>query len=121
MATYVRPDLAGIDPAELSDYLLSLGIHCRTLLSQEGLVIETDVDAESALASFVPTSTMDWATLKSTYVPPLPAYIADHVQHLRDFRAAVRDGVAVTNAQRDHVIADLIDALRYVNARITDD
>ena len=119
---YLHPEWAGIDPAEVSEYLREQGFHVQTDLHEGALRITTDGDASAALAAFEPTSTMDRENpLSGTYVPPLPPFMRDHVQHLRDYRNAVRGGSQPTNAQTAHAVADLIDAVRYLNARLTDD
>ena len=92
----------------------------RTWAVVEGGVLFTDpalTDAECAelYADFVPSGAGE------DYRPPLPAYIRDHIPHLRDYRAAVRAGQTVTDAQTTHVVADIIDALRYLNAQVTGD
>ena len=125
MADYVRPDLIDIAPAELSDYLLDSGIHCRTHLEDGALHITTDSDASALLEAFVPTSTLDRSDPESsTYVPKVPtqAAIAQHLQHLKDFRNTVRNGgTPPTLAQTQHVIADVIDALRLLDSRLDRD
>lgn len=110
MPRYTRPDLAAIDPAEVSDYLLDRGIACQTRLERAGLVIESKVDATAALAAFVPTSTMDRTVFpfRSDY-KPLPPEKAVPVTRLRVLRDAVRAG-----ADKDPthlLLADLVDTL----------
>lgn len=125
MPSYVRPDLAGIDPAEVSDYLLDQGIRSHTHLEGDGLHIDTDSDASAALAAFTPTSTFDRSDPNSsTYIPRVPssAAVAMHLQHLRDFRSTIRSGgPAPTLAQTQHVLADVIDALRLLDRRLNRD
>lgn len=125
MPSYIRPDLAGIDPAEVSDYLLDQGIRSTTSLEGGGLRIETDLDASAALAIFVPTSTFDRnSPSSSTYVPRVPssAAVATHLQHLKEFRNAIRTGgLPPTLAQTQHVLADVIDALRLLDRRLDRD
>lgn len=125
MPSYVRPDLSGTDPAEVSDYLLDQGIRATTHLEGDGLHIDTDLDASSALANFTPTSTFDRGNPNSsTYVPKVPssAAVAIHLQHLKEFRNAVRSGgLPPTLAQTQHVLADVIDALRLLDRRLDRD
>lgn len=125
MPTYVRPDLRNVDPAEVSDYLLALGIQCQTSGTTGQLVIETDIDATEALAAFVPTSTFDRRTGVSNYIPPIPpsAAVKTHLQHIKDFHRAVRDGTdtAITLDQTRHVVADIVDALRLLDSRLDRD
>lgn len=124
MGEYIRSDLATIHPAELSEFLKSRGIICTTYLDTDGLHINTDIDATAALAAFVPTSTLNRDTLETNYIPSIPsgAAIATHLQHLKDYRANIRNnGPAPTAAQTSHVIADLIDALRFIDSRFDRD
>ena len=125
MSIHDIPALATIDPAEVSDYLLGLGIHASTEIRGGALHIETDKDATNALSAFVPASTFDRATLRTDYVAPVPstAAISAHLAHLKDFRNSVRAGTdgVITVAQTRHVVADIIDALRLLDARLNRD
>jgi len=125
MPTYLRPDLLTIDPAELCDYLLEAGVHSTINRGENALLIITDIDATEALTAFVPTTTQDSVTLISDYIPKIPtsAAIQLHLQHVKDFRQAVRDGTddVITAAQTRHVIADIIDGLRLLDVRLNRD
>lgn len=49
----------------------------------------------------------------------VPVEVSSHLQHLRDFRNTVRQGGTPPSlAQTQHVIADIIDALRLLDARL---
>lgn len=75
----------------------------------------TDEECAALYADFTPSGTDDL-----TYRAPLPDRIRNHVQHLKAFRDAVRSGdtSSITQDQRDHVLADVIDGLYFVNRRI---
>lgn len=124
MPEYTLPHLSSIAPDELVDYLAGLGIAAE-VYDQTGLTIHTDVDATAAIAAFVPASTFNRQAFISDYVPPVPttAAVAAHLQHLRDFRNAIRNGTlpVPTLAQTQHVVADIIDALRLIDARLDRD
>lgn len=76
---------------------------------------EDDALVSAALDGFVPTRSRGGEH-------PLPARWRDHLAHLRDFRDGVRAGTLTpTNAQRDHVIADVIDLLAHVLPRLDTD
>lgn len=96
------------------EWLAERGITSHAWQADDGMHIVTDGDVPAQIAGFVP------ARAKS-FENPLPTYLRDHLVHIRDYRNAVRNGTAVTNAQTTHVIADIIDALRYVNAKVTGD
>lgn len=113
----IRPDLRTADPRELTEHLVLAGIPANVYLDADGLHIITDADPTAALATFVPVKVSN----PEDRLPALPAYVSDHIQHLRDYRTAVRTGQAVTTAQTAHVVADIIDALRLINSRITND
>lgn len=112
MPEIVRPDLASADGIEISDHLRLAGFtSIATWLEDNGLHIDVrdapSVEAiTAALAGWSPTYT------RGTYLGLLPPGVIDHVQHLRDFRDAVRAGQTPSNASTLHVIADLIDAMR---------
>lgn len=110
----VRADLFNASVAEVFKHLLDEGITSQVYKDYDGLHIVTDVDATAAMASFVPSDEEPWQDY-------LPADYRLHLGHLRDYRTAIRNGQAVTNAQTTHVIADIIDALKILNARITGD
>jgi hypothetical protein len=114
------PALLDADPAEISDHLLDAGLHrVETWRSVAGMVIvaqEGDVAVEAALSGFSPTtgSGVLWA--------PLPAAVSQHLQHMKDYREAVRSGsqaaktAGVRQAEAEHVLADIIDALRLIRS-----
>jgi hypothetical protein len=124
MAVYTLPDLAGIDPAELVDFLADRGIAC-VVYDQTGLTVATDSDADAALAAFAPTSTFHRPLFSSDYVGRIPsgAAVATHLQHIKDFRTAIRSGAspAPSLAQTQHVLADVIDGLRLLDPRLNRD
>jgi hypothetical protein len=113
----IRPDLLTADPRELTEHLAVAGIPASLYLDEDGLHIVTDTDPTAALATFTPTLVSD----PEERLPTLPSYVRNHIHHLRDYRDAVRAGQMVTDAQTTHVIADIIDALRFLNRRITQD
>jgi hypothetical protein len=113
----IRADLATADPRELTEHLALAGIPATLYLADDGLHILTDVDPTAALASFVPVAVSD----PEERLPSLPEYVRTHIAHLRDYRQAVRDGQTPTAAQTAHALADVIDALRLLNGRITGD
>lgn len=59
-----------------------------------------------------PTATAD----APFFIEPLPATVADHIQHLRDYLAA--DPATITTPQTVHVVKDLIRAVQYLNRRL---
>lgn len=76
----------------------------------------TDAEIAARFVGYAPSGITDEQLREA-----LPSYLAPHVQHLRDYRAAVRAGQTPTQAQTAHAVADLIDAVRYLNNRITAD
>lgn len=117
--TYLRPDLINANPVELGEYLRVNGVTSAITLTADGLLIETDIDADALMSAFVSTTTRD-----EEFVAPVPASapVATHLQHLKDFRNTVRSGgPAPTLAQTQHVLADVIDALRLLDARLSRD
>jgi hypothetical protein len=121
MPSYLKPAWANVDSAEIVDALLDAGIVGSAEWTPDGMLIKTETDASAVLDALAPTSTVDHVTLRSTYVARLRGDIADHVQHLRDYRTAVRAGQTPSDAQTAHALADVIDALRWLNARVTGD
>jgi hypothetical protein len=122
MGEIVVPTLLDADPEELADHLLAAGFTSSMWAEDDGLHILTDADASAAVASFVKGKTVDRSDPNSPFhIAPLPEYLRTHVVHMRDYRNAVRNNQAVTNAQTTHVIADIIDALRFINAKATGD
>lgn len=119
MPTYLRPELADANPSEVADYLLGLGITSAVTALADGMYIETDVDATAALSAFTPTVSAD-----AEYIAKVPttSAVAQHLQHIKDFRTAIRSGgTAPSLAQTQHVLADVIDALRLLDARLNRD
>lgn len=100
-------------PAELSEHLREKLGDVSITGSMDGSMLTVEVEGvdataiSAAIADFTPT-----ADPAHGYRGNLPTVLRDHVPHLRDFRAAVGAGTQITNAQRDHVISDIILALR---------
>lgn len=118
MTTSVRPDLASVDGAELTDFLIDLGWAAVATDLDETLdppvlvvVAEGARDLEADLSSFVPTA------VRGEYVPT-PAAIREHLGHLKSYRDAVRAGGSPTVAQTQHVIVDIIDWIRLFEDRL---
>lgn len=115
------PALIAADPAEISDHLLEAGLTSVYTERAEGGVLITAAEGEtaieSALVGFVPTT-----TATGEWRGSLPPIVKLHLSHLIAYRAAVRDGTqaaktaGVRQAEAEHVIADLIDALRLIRS-----
>lgn len=129
MATTNRPDILAADPTEVSERLRLAGLTgVRTsraagflnILSDQG-----DAAVEAALAGWVPTSSgFDGTPESASWRSGLPPAFLPHAIHLRDYLLSVRSGAqavrtaAQRQAEAEHVIADLIDAIRLlVDAR----
>jgi hypothetical protein len=116
------PALVNAHPAEISDHLLDAGLTgVETSRAAEGVTItadQGDAAIEAALAGFVPVTT----TAVESWRGSLPAAVQQHLSHLIDYRTSVRNGTqaaktaAVRQAEAEHVIADVIDALRLVRS-----
>jgi hypothetical protein len=122
MPEYLLP-FHDIDPAELLDYLDENGIQGSAQATAESLLLTTTQDAQAALDTFTPTSKIDNSTFPptSTYRARPRGPIRQHLQHMRDYRDAVRAGTpAMTAAQTQHALADVIDALYHLNASLED-
>jgi len=110
----IRLDLIDAHPSEVVAFLAGRGVLAQVYKEVDGLHIVTDVDASTDIAAFTPT-------VVDAFEDPLPPYLRAHIQHMKDYRSAVRNSTAVTDAQTTHVIADIIDAIRYLNSQITED
>ena len=87
----------------------------------EGIVLTdpnlTDAQVQALLDGFTPSGQTD-----DEFVIPIPARWRTHLAHLRDYRNGIRNGtLSPTTAQRDHVIADLIDLCALVLPRLDTD
>lgn len=105
-----------LDPAEVLDYLERSGVSggiVETIL-EDGVAIGTRVTAPAGLTQAL----IDAFVATPAWRPPLPASLATHAGHLRDYEQAVRAGTAVTNAQTIHVIADIIAYIRLTEERL---
>ena len=115
------PAILAADPGEVHDHLVAQGILGPIVMVYAD---HADITAPGATDAAIAAALADWTpttTGMDQWIPALPAYLADHIQHLRDFRAAVRAGQTPTPAQANHALADVIDALRYLNSRVTGD
>lgn len=73
----------------------------------------SDAECAALYAAFVPTGVNDLS-----YIASIPVRWRAHLIHLRDYRDGIRDGTLTpTQAQRDHVIADIIDGLARFDPR----
>jgi hypothetical protein len=103
-----RPSLHGANFVQLSEFLLARGIAVAIHQDAAAAYITHDVDPtalNAALAAFVNDG---------AWRPPLPGDLPGHAAHLVSYLNATPAQIAaLTQAQKDHVLQDVVRALRW--------
>ncbi len=109
MPAYRRPSLLTADMVEVSEHLLSKGIHSSIGKDETAMII-----VMSGTSAELTTALADFPNL-GFYRTPLPTALQTHTQHLVDFLAATPAQLAaLTQAQRDHALQDVVRALKLI-------
>lgn len=116
MGSYLIPNVSVNEVSQAIEHVRSQGAWLESQVwdhGVEGGTLFTDPTRDDAACAALYSgfaADPNWRT-------PLPEIIRTHAGHLRDYRDAVRNGTAVTNAQTLHVIADIIDWIRLTEDR----
>lgn len=130
MAVVYRSDFLDVDPIDICSAItaafgpIDVAVHRLVDVVRVEAPSVSEVDLDTALDAFGATAVRGWDPNPYWDVPDA---WQTHRAHLRDYRDAVRSGTADAwtaaewRTNTSHVIADLIDALRFVNDRLTED